>query len=62
MTVAVGDRVRITGDRATPDIEDFRVALGRTGKVRRAGALMVYVEWDGLTHVRSYHCSWIVKA
>jgi hypothetical protein len=57
-----GDRVRITPDRTPPDSEEFRIAAGKLGTVRRAGGLMVYVDWDGVGRTHSYHCSWIARA
>lgn len=61
MTFSKGDRVRIA-DRTPPDTDEFRIARGKKGTVRRVGGLMVYVEWDGSGRMVSYHHSWIAKA
>ena len=59
-SLAEKDRVKLA-DRTPPDSEEFRLASGRKGTVRKAGSLMIYVDWDGLSRTQSYHYSWIVK-
>ena len=61
IALTAGDRVRLA-DRTPPDTEEFRIAHGKTGKVRSVGSLMVYVDWSGISRTLSYHYSWIVKA